>query len=89
MVLLTAVDPMDPQELKDLEKIELKAPCHVQYMHQAWKKHQNTVYWVDFQFAQRKGLKFSQTRSNAIILQETLPAHGISKVVWMETGDVI
>ena len=37
----------------------------------------------------RKGLKFYQTRSNAIILQETLPAYCIPKVVWMETGEVI
>ena len=32
----------------------------------------------------RKGLKFYQTRSNAIILQETLPAYCIPKVVRME-----
>ena len=38
--------------------------------------------------AQKKGLKFYQTRSNAIILQETLPAYCIPKVVQMETGEV-
>ena len=37
----------------------------------------------------KKGLKFYQTRSNAIILQETLPAYCIPKVVRMETGEVI
>ena len=37
----------------------------------------------------KKGLKFCQTRSNAIILQETLPAYCIPKVVKMETGEVI
>ena len=58
-------------------------------MHKAWKKHQNTVYWVDINLALKKGLKFYQTRSNAIILQETLPAHCIPKVVRMETGEVI
>ena len=36
-----------------------------------------------------KGLKFCQTRSNAIILQETLPAYCIPKVVRMEIGEVI
>ena len=35
-----------------------------------------------------KGLKFYQTRSNAIILQETLPSYCIPKVVRMETGEV-
>ena len=37
----------------------------------------------------KKGLKFYQTRSNAIILHETLPANCIPKVVRMETGEVI
>ena len=37
----------------------------------------------------RKGLTFYQTRSNAIILQETLPACCIPKVVRMETGAVL
>ena len=60
-----------------------------QYMHKAWKKHQNTVYWVDINLALKKGLKFYQTRSNAIILHETLPAYCIPKVVRMETGEVI
>ena len=40
-------------------------------------------------FALKKGLKFYQTRSNAIILHETLPACCIPKVVRMETGEVI
>ena len=47
------------------------------------------MYWVDIQLAQRKGLKFCQTRSNAIILYDTLPAYCIPKVVRMETGEVI
>ena len=31
---------------------------------------------------------FYQTRSNAIILQETLPAYCIPKVILMESGEV-
>ena len=54
-----------------------------------WKRHQDTVYWVDKQLAQQEGLKFYQTRSNAIILLDTLPAYCIPKVVVMETGEVI
>ena len=63
-------------------------PRHAQYMHKTWKRHQNAVYWVDINLAIRKGLKFYQTRSNAIILHETLPAYCIPKVVRMETGEV-
>ena len=74
---------------KDPETIDLNAPRHAQYMHKAWKRHQDTVYWVAINLALRKGLKFYQTRSNAIILHETLPTCCIPKVVRMETGEVI
>ena len=57
-------------------------------MHKGRKRHQNAVYWVDINLALKKGLKFHQTRSNAIILHETLPAYCIPKVVRMETGEV-
>ena len=77
------------KEHKDLDMIDLGAPRLAQHMHKAWKKHQNTVYWVDINLALKKGLKFCQTRANAIILHETLPAYCIPKVVRMETGEVI
>ena len=69
--------------------IDLNVPRRAQYLHSAWKKHQDAVYWVDINLAIRKGLTFYQTRSNAIILQGTLPAYSIPKVVRMETGEVI
>ena len=87
-VFFLPMDPMD-KEHKDPDTIDLGAPRRAQYMHKAWKKHQNTVYWVDVKLAQKQGLKFYQTRSNAIILHETPPAYCIPKVVRMETGEVI
>ena len=45
--------------------------------------------WVDINLAIRKGLTFYQTRSNAIILQGTLPACCIPKVVRLKTGEVL
>ena len=74
---------------KDPDTIDLNAPRHAQYMRKAWKNHQDAVYWVDINLATEKGLKFYQTRSNAIIFQETLPAYCIPKVVRMETGEFI
>ena len=68
--------------------INLSFPRHAQYLHNAWKRHQDAVYWVDINLAIKKGLTFYQTRSNAIILQETLPACCIPKVVRLETGEV-
>ena len=87
-VFFLPVDPMD-KEHKDPETVDLKAPRLAQYMHKVWKKHQNTVYWVDIKLAQRKGLKFYQTRSNATILYITLPACCIPKSIMMETGEII
>ena len=77
-VFFMPVDPMDKNH-KDPDVIDLSVPRHAQYMRTAWKKHQNTVYWVDIKLAQKKGLKFYQTRSNAIIFYNTLPAYFISK----------
>ena len=71
------------------DTIDLGAPRLAQYMHKAWKKHQNTVYWVDIKLAQKKGLKFYQTRSNAVILHDTPPAYCIPKAIMIESGEVI
>ena len=87
-VFFTAVNPMD-KEHKDPYKLDLTKPRLARYKQKKWKRHQDTVYWVDTQLARRKGLKFYQTRCNAIILYDTLPACCISKVVVMESGEII
>ena len=69
--------------------IDLSVPRRTQYVHKAWKRHQDVVYWVDIHLAIEKGLKFYQTRSNAIILQETLRAYCMPNVVRMEIGEAI
>ena len=86
-VFFLPVDPMDKSH-KYLKVIDLNVPRHAQYLHNAWKRHQDAVYWVDINLPIEKGLTFYQTRSNAIILQETLPAYCIPKVVRMKTGEV-
>ena len=50
---------------------------------------QDAVFWVDINLSIAKGLKFYQTRSNVVILQETLPACCIPKVVRMKNGEVL
>ena len=49
------------KEHKGPDTIDLNAPRLAQFMHNAWKKHQNIQYWVDINLAMRKGLKFYQT----------------------------
>ena len=88
-VFLLLFDPRDRGH-KVHEKIDLNVPRRAQYLHSAWKKHQDAVYWVDIEFAIRKGINILyQTRSNGIILQGTLPAFCIPKVVRLKTGEVL
>ena len=87
-VFFLPVDPRDKSH-NDPEKIDLSVPRRAQYLHNAWKRHQDAVYWVDINLAIRKGLTFYQTRSNEIILQGILPAYCIPKVVRLKTGEVL
>ena len=83
--------PIDPREKghQDPEYIDFSVPRRAQYLHSLWKKHQDAVFWVDIDLAIKEELTFYQTRSNAIILQGTLPAYCISKVVRLKTGEVL
>ena len=87
-VFVLPIDPRDKSH-RDPEYIDFTAPRRAQYLHSAWKKHQDAVFWVDINLATQKGLPFYQTRSNAIILQGILPAFCIPKVVRLKTGEVL
>ena len=87
-VFFLPIDPRDKRH-QDLATIDFNKPRRAQYMHSAWKKHQDAVFWVDINLAIQKGLTFYQTRSNAIILQGTLPAYCIPKVMRLNTGEVL
>ena len=69
--------PVDPrkEDHKDPEYIDYSAPRLARYLQNAWKRHQDAVFRVDIDLGIKEGLVFYQTRSNAIILQGTLPAH--------------
>ena len=82
-VFFTSVDPMN-KEKRDPYKIDLDATRLAPYKQKKWTRHQDTVYWVDFQLAQRKGLNFYQTRCNAHILHDTLPASIYKKVFHLD-----
>ena len=83
-VFFTSVDPMN-KEHRDPNDIDWKHRVLHGASGKTSKKHQNTVYWVDIKVAQKKGFKFYQTRSNAIIFYDTLPAYCIPKAIMMES----
>ena len=85
-VFFLFVDPRNESH-KDPEHIDFSVPRRARYVHSAWKKHQDAVFWVDIDLAIKEGLTFYQTRSNAIILQGTLPANCIVKVERLKTGE--
>ena len=72
-VFFLPIDPKD-KDHEDPEKIDFSVPRRAKYVHSVWKKHQDAVFWIDINLAIKEGLTFYQTRSNAIILQGTLPA---------------
>ena len=69
-VLFTAVNPMYANQ--DLEEVQYDPDKpRIAVYNNTWRVHQNTVYWCNLKFAQRKGLQFDQTRSHAIVLFNT------------------
>ena len=52
-----------------------------------WKHFQDTICWCNLKLAQQRGLPFYQTRSNAVILYDTLPAEFIEKAICVKTKD--
>ena len=83
--------PIDPRDKghQDPAHIDFSVPLRTQYLHSPWKEHPDAVFWVDIDLAIQKELTFYQTRSNAIILQGSLPAYCIPKVVRLKTGEVL
>ena len=68
-VFFLLVDPRDKYH-KDLEYIDFSVPRRAKYVHSAWKRHQDAVFWVDIDLAIKERLTFYQTRSNAIFCGE-------------------
>ena len=85
-VFFLLVDPRN-EDHKDPENIDYSVPRLARYMHKAWKRRQDAVFWVDVDLGIREGLMFYQTRSNAIIFQGTLPAHCIVRAERLKNGE--
>ena len=82
-VFFTVVNPMDNQDGFG----EPNATCHKQESRHTkyLETLSNTVFWCILKLAQQRGLQFYQTRSNAVILYDTLPAEFIEKAICMKT----
>ena len=86
-VFFLPVDPRDENH-RDPENINYSVPRHARYLQNAWKRHQDTVFWIDIDLGIiKEGLKFYQTRSNAIILQGVLPPSCIVRAERLKGGE--
>ena len=82
--------PIDPrnEDHKDPEYIDYSVPRLARYVQNNWKRHQDTVFWIDIDLGIiKEGLKFYQTRSNAIILQGVLPPSCIVRAERLKNGE--
>ena len=81
------VDPRDENH-RDPENIDYSVPRRARYVQNMWKRHQDTVFWIDINLGIiKEGLKFYQTRSNAIILQDVLPPSCIVRAERLKGGE--
>ena len=86
-VFFLPIDPRDENH-QDPENIDYSVPRRTRYMQHAWKRHQDTVFWIDIDHGIiKEGLKFYQTKSNAIILQGVLPPSCIMRAERLKGGE--
>ena len=52
-VFFLPIDPRD-KDHEDTEHIDFSVPRRAKYVHRAWKKHQDAVFWVDINLAVQK-----------------------------------
>ena len=76
--------------IKIQKNIDYSVPRRARYMQKSWKRHQDTVFWIDIdQGIIKEGLRFYQTKSNAIILQGVLPPSCIVKAERLKGGELL
>ena len=60
-VFFLFIDPRD-KDHEDFEHIDFSVLRRARYVHSAWKKHQDVVFWVDIDHAIEEGSTFYQAR---------------------------
>ena len=81
-----AVNPMYTCQHQEEAQYHLDKPRIAVYKN-TWIIQQNSVHLCYLRVTERKGLQFSQTRSNTITLFNTLRAIRIEKTIFMKTGE--
>ena len=86
-IFFTPPNPFGYNPAEEEPSDDLSKPRKI-HNHSKWINTQDAVYWVNLARAQNKGLRFWQTRSNAVIVHNSVPADCIYKVI-SQNGDRI
>ena len=89
-VLFPPLDPFgsDAHEEEEEPSEDCSEPSKVHHQSR-WRREQNAVYWEKLSRAQDHGLQFWQTKSNAIIVYQSVPNHFIERVVSDNGGRIL
>ena len=86
-VFFTTVNPMCENQVT-YQNCDVTQPRVIPYKTK-WMVYQNAVYCANLPVALKKGLTYYQTRSNAIILHDSVPADCIARVVNMKSKEIL
>ena len=75
-------------EPREDEPYDVTEPREVHYRTKRNMYH-NAVYWINLKSAQGRGLASWQTHSNASILDNSVPADGLEKMVHTKTEEIL
>ena len=73
--------PINPRDKghQDPAKIDFSVPRRAQYLHSAWKKHQDVVFWIDIDLAIQRGIDILSDSIECNYLSRNTPSLLYSK----------
>ena len=80
-VFFTPLDPFGSDAHEQEEPSEDCSRPRKVHCHSHWRNDQNAVYWVELSRAQDLGLQFGQTKSNVIMVHQSVPFRCTDRVV--------
>ena len=83
--------PIDPRDRdhQDPAQIDFSVPRRARFVHSAWKKHQDAVFWVDINLAIQKRVNNLSDSIECNYPSRNTSSLLYSKVVRLKTGEVL
>ena len=84
-VFFLPVDPRDESH-RDPEYVDFSVPRLARYMHSAWKRHQDAVFWVDIDLAIKDSIKHDRMQ---LFFKERFQPIVFSRVERLKAGEML